>query len=143
MIRKHFPVLAFFSSILCFTLVGMQTQDSSPEDYLPYHRPQTPSPLKNEDHSVRIIMAASNADPESLSKLLFERRFDEGSLNLALFSARNTHYVHSWSPKIKTIENFFPKGLFESKKKACICLLEQALKMPVTLNTEAPNKKRD
>ena len=138
MIRKHFPVLAFFSSILCLSLMSMQPNDE--ELCLPYHR--TPgyisSPLRYADSSLLIIMAASNADPKSLAKLLSERNFDEGSLNLALSSAQKTNYIYSWSSKIKLLETFFPKGLFESKKKACMCLLEDAL-----LQKELTSKKKD
>jgi hypothetical protein len=143
MINVRAGISLMLSSFFCLSLMGMQSNDE--ELCLPFHR--TPSyissPLRHADSSLSIIMAANNADPKSLAKLLFERRFDEGSLNLALSTAQEANYIYSWPPKIKKIENFFPKGLFESNKKACICLLEQALTSPVTLNTEAPNKKRD
>ena len=143
MIRKHFPVLAFFSSILCLSLMSMQPNDE--ELCLPYHRTPgyIPSPLRHTDSSLLIIMAASNADPERLSEHLFNKNFDEGSLNSALSYAQNATYRYKWLKTLKSLENFGPKGLFESRKKACIYLLEQALTPPVTLNTEALNKKRD
>lgn len=87
----------------------------------------TPSPLRSADNSPRIITTASAIDPKALSKLLFEETFDKESLNKALINVYKTTYTHSWSHCPKFLETFFSKGLFESHKKACICLLEDAL----------------
>jgi len=147
MIRNRSAILLSLSSIFCLSLMGMQHQDEEKgqvsELCLPFHKTYVSSSLRQEDHSLAILIAASNADPETLAKYLFNKNPDKSVLTDALISAHAANYIYHGNLCTKLFEFCFHKQLFDANKKACICLLEDALTPPITQDREAPNKKRD